>query len=104
GLGVIGFLDDFIKIRRRRSLGLNATAKLVGQLLVGGSFAVLALQFDNARGLTPASVNLSFVRDIGVISFGAVLFVLFAVLLISGFSNAVNLTDGLDGLASGAAT
>lgn len=101
GLGVVGFLDDFIKIRKQRSLGLNKTAKLVGQLVIGVSFAVLALNFKNRHGLTPASDNLSFVRDIAEISLGPILFVAFAYLLISGFSNAVNFTDGLDGLAAG---
>lgn len=104
GLGIVGFLDDFIKIHKQRSLGLTATAKIVGQLLVGISFAVLVLQFEDRNGLAPASVNLSFVRDIGLISFGAVLFVAFAFLLVTGFSNAFNLTDGLDGLAAGCAT
>jgi len=102
GMGVVGFLDDFIKIRNQRSLGLSATAKLVGQLAVGISFAVLALQFRDQSGLTPASVHLSYVRDIPQISLGAVLFVAFAYLVISGTSNAVNLTDGLDGLCAGA--
>ncbi|CAN5154044.1 phospho-N-acetylmuramoyl-pentapeptide-transferase [soil metagenome] len=101
GLGLVGFLDDFIKIRKQRSLGLNKTAKLVGQFVIGVSFAVLALQFPR-EGITPASTSLSFVRDIPEITFGTVLFVVFAYLLISGFSNAVNLTDGLDGLACGA--
>jgi phospho-N-acetylmuramoyl-pentapeptide-transferase len=101
GMGLVGFLDDFIKIRRQRNLGLSATAKLVGQLAVGISFAILALRFRNAAGLTPASVHLSYVRDIPQISFGAILFVAFAYLVISGTSNAVNLTDGLDGLAAG---
>ena len=101
GLGVVGFLDDFIKIRKQRSLGLSATAKLVGQLGVGISFAVLALQFRDASGLTPASTHLSFVRDIPEISFGAVGFVIFAYVVISGTSNGVNLTDGLDGLCAG---
>jgi phospho-N-acetylmuramoyl-pentapeptide-transferase len=101
GMGVVGFLDDFIKIRRQRNLGLSATAKLVGQLAVGISFAILALRFRDAAGLTPASVHLSYVRDIPQISFGAILFVAFAYLVISGTSNAVNLTDGLDGLAAG---
>jgi phospho-N-acetylmuramoyl-pentapeptide-transferase len=101
GMGLVGFLDDFIKIRRQRNLGLSATAKLVGQLAIGISFAILALRFRNAAGLTPASVHLSYVRDIPQISFGAVLFVAFAFLVISGTSNAVNLTDGLDGLAAG---
>lgn len=103
GLGVVGFLDDYIKIAKQRSLGLNKTAKLVGQLFVSVSFAILALQFKQG-GITPASTNISFVRDIAVLSLGAVGFVIFAVLFISGFSNATNLTDGLDGLAAGCAT
>jgi phospho-N-acetylmuramoyl-pentapeptide-transferase len=103
GMGVVGFLDDFIKIRNQRSLGLSATAKLIGQLAVGISFAVLALQFKDHTGLSPASVHLSYVRDIPQISFGAILFVVFAYLVISGTSNAVNLTDGLDGLCAGSA-
>ena len=103
GMGVVGFLDDFIKVRNQRSLGLSATAKLVGQLAVGISFAILALQFKDANGLSPASVHLSYVRDIPQISFGAILFVVFAYLVISGTSNAVNLTDGLDGLCAGSA-
>ena len=101
GLGVVGFLDDFIKIRNQRSLGLSATAKFVGQFLVAISFAILALRFRDGSGLTPASTNLSFVRDIPQISLTAVGFVVFAYLVISGTSNAVNLTDGLDGLAAG---
>ena len=101
GLGVVGFLDDFIKIRKQRSLGLSATAKFVGQLGVGVSFAILALNFRDDSGLTPASTHLSYVRDIPQIGLGAVLFVVFAYLIISGTSNAVNLTDGLDGLAAG---
>ena len=101
GLGVVGFLDDFIKIRKQRSLGLSATAKFGGQFGVGISFAVLALQFRDETGLTPASTKLSFVRDIPQLTLGTVLFVVFAYLVISGTSNAVNLTDGLDGLAAG---
>ncbi|HEY2207163.1 MAG TPA: phospho-N-acetylmuramoyl-pentapeptide-transferase [Pseudonocardia sp.] len=100
-LGIVGFLDDFIKLRRQRNLGLNKTSKLVGQLLTAVIFAVLALRFVNAYGLTPASVRPSFVRDILVLSFGTVGFVLFCYLLVTAWSNAVNLTDGLDGLAAG---
>jgi phospho-N-acetylmuramoyl-pentapeptide-transferase len=102
GLGVVGFLDDFIKIRRQRSLGLNATAKFIGQLFIGCSFAIMALHFKNSHGLAPASTHLSFVRDLPKIGFGAILFVLVAYIVISGTSNAVNLTDGLDGLCAGA--
>jgi len=102
-LGLVGFLDDFIKIRKQRSLGLNKTAKLVGQFVSAVSFAVLALQFRNDAGLRPASLDLSFVRDIPQLTLGAVGFVVFAYLIITATSNAVNLTDGLDGLASGSA-
>jgi phospho-N-acetylmuramoyl-pentapeptide-transferase len=101
GLGMVGFLDDFIKIRKQRSLGLTAAAKFAGQLVVGVGFGVLALQFRNDRGLTPASKNLSFVRDYAEIGLGAIGFVIFAYLVITATSNAVNLTDGLDGLATG---
>ncbi|WP_019806291.1 phospho-N-acetylmuramoyl-pentapeptide-transferase [Saccharomonospora halophila] len=102
GLGLVGFLDDFIKIRKQRNLGLNKTAKLVGQLLVALSFAVLVVQFPDANGLTPASQNLSYARDLELIVFPLPIFMLFCYLLISAWSNAVNFTDGLDGLAGGA--
>ena len=104
GLGTVGFLDDFIKIRKQRSLGLRAQAKFGGQLIIAIVFGVLALQRRNGLGLTPASTHLSFVRDIGMIGLGAVGFVILAYLIISATSNAVNLTDGLDGLAAGAST
>jgi phospho-N-acetylmuramoyl-pentapeptide-transferase len=100
-LGVVGFLDDFIKLRRARNLGLNKTSKTVGQILTATIFAILATRFATADGLTPASVNLSFVRDITVLSFGIVGFVLLANIIIAAWSNAVNFTDGLDGLAAG---
>jgi phospho-N-acetylmuramoyl-pentapeptide-transferase len=102
-LGLVGFLDDLIKIRRQRNLGLNKTSKLVGQLVAAVLFAALALRFPDSNGVTPASTNLSFVRDIAVVSFGAAGFVLFCYLLVSAWSNAVNFTDGLDGLAAGSA-
>ncbi|GAB3193485.1 phospho-N-acetylmuramoyl-pentapeptide-transferase [Geodermatophilus arenarius] len=101
GLGTVGFLDDYLKIRFRRSLGLNKTSKLVGQLVVGVAFAVLAINFPDEAGVTPASEFVSFVRDIDPLFLGSVGFVVLAYLFIAGFSNAVNLTDGLDGLAAG---
>ena len=101
GLGVVGFLDDFIKIRKQRNLGLNKTAKMVGQLAVAVVFAVLAVNFADDYGFTPASIQLSFVRDLTIISFGTIGFVVFCYLAVSGWSNAVNFTDGLDGLAGG---
>ena len=101
-LGGVGFLDDLIKIRRSRNLGLNKTAKTVGQITAAVLFGVLVLQFRNAAGLTPGSPNLSYVREIATIAFTPVVFVLFCVIVVSAWSNAVNFTDGLDGLAAGA--
>jgi phospho-N-acetylmuramoyl-pentapeptide-transferase len=101
-LGGVGFIDDLIKIRRQRSLGLRARAKIIGQLVVAVVFGILALQFRNGVGLSPASTHLSYVRDIAV-PLGAVGFVVVAYVIITATSNAVNLTDGLDGLAAGAA-
>ncbi|HEU5007765.1 MAG TPA: phospho-N-acetylmuramoyl-pentapeptide-transferase [Jatrophihabitantaceae bacterium] len=102
GLGVVGFLDDFIKIRKQRSLGLRARAKFGGQLIVAVVFGVLALQFRNSLGLTPASTHLSYVRDLAPVGLGAVGFVILSYVIVAATSNAVNLTDGLDGLAAGA--
>jgi phospho-N-acetylmuramoyl-pentapeptide-transferase len=102
GLGLVGFVDDFIKLFMRRSLGLRSGAKLAGQAIVGAIFAILALHFPDGYDLTPASEHISFVTDSGII-LGPVLFVLWVILMVTGTSNAVNLTDGLDGLASGAA-
>jgi phospho-N-acetylmuramoyl-pentapeptide-transferase len=108
GLGLVGFLDDYIKISRQRSLGLRAGTKLLGQSIVAIAFAVLALLFHDSNGRTPASTNISFIRDTpvdlaigGVAAIGLVLFVIWAMVIIAGMSNGVNLTDGLDGLATG---
>ena len=102
GMGVVGFLDDFIKIFRQRSLGLRSKAKLAGQTLVAAAFAILALQFPDGRGQKPASPFISFIRDISWLHIGSVLVVIWVLLLIAGMSNGVNLADGLDGLATGA--
>ncbi|WP_405826209.1 phospho-N-acetylmuramoyl-pentapeptide-transferase [Streptomyces sp. NBC_01390] len=101
GMGLVGFLDDYIKIVKRRSLGLRAKAKMAGQLTIGIGFAVLSLQFADSVGNTPASTKLSFVQDFGW-TIGPVLFVVWALFMILAMSNGVNLTDGLDGLATGA--
>jgi phospho-N-acetylmuramoyl-pentapeptide-transferase len=103
GLGVVGFLDDFIKISKQRSLGLRSKAKIAGQSLVAVAFAVLSLQFPDERGITPASPAVSFLRDIEWLDqLPIILVVPWVLLLIAAASNGVNLTDGLDGLASGA--
>jgi phospho-N-acetylmuramoyl-pentapeptide-transferase len=102
GLGVVGFADDFIKLYMRRSLGLRSGPKLVGQAVVGGIFAVLAVHFPDGYDLTPASLHLSFLTDFGI-SIGPVFFIVWVIIMVAGTSNAVNLTDGLDGLATGTA-
>ncbi|MEE6180027.1 phospho-N-acetylmuramoyl-pentapeptide-transferase [Mycobacterium sp. 050134] len=101
-LGVVGFTDDYLKVRRGRNLGLNKRAKSAGQLVAAILFGVLALQFRSADGLTPGSPALSYVRDIAAFALPPVVFVLFCIMVVSAWSNAVNLTDGLDGLAAGA--
>jgi phospho-N-acetylmuramoyl-pentapeptide-transferase len=101
GLGFVGFVDDFLKLFRKRSLGLGSGAKLLGQAIVGVIFAVLVIHFPDGYDLTPASEHISFLADFGV-SIGAVLFVVWVLIMVTATSNGVNLTDGLDGLASGA--
>src|SRR5690625_5739845 len=82
GMGLIGFLDDYIKISNQRSLGLTATGKIIGQGAVGITFAILALNFPNSQGFTPASTAISVFRDTACdLAFagpvvGAILFVL----------------------------
>lgn len=94
GLAAVGAADDLLKIRRRRSLGLNKTTKLLGQALVAVVFAVAVIHFNS--WLHP---QLSFIRTTGL-RLGIVFYV-WAFLMIAAASNGVNLTDGLDGLASG---
>jgi phospho-N-acetylmuramoyl-pentapeptide-transferase len=101
GLGLVGFIDDFLKISRQTSVGLRSGAKLAGQVVVGTVFALEVLQHPDGYDLTPADAHLSFLRDFGP-AIGVLPFVIWIVILIAGFSNGVNLTDGLDGLATGA--
>ncbi|MBL7500360.1 phospho-N-acetylmuramoyl-pentapeptide-transferase [Frankia sp. CNm7] len=100
GLGVVGFLDDYIKIRKQRSLGLTARMKFAGQAAVALAFGLLAVRFKNSDGLLPGSTFISVVRDTEI-SVGIIGFPLLAWMIIAATSNAVNLTDGLDGLAAG---
>jgi phospho-N-acetylmuramoyl-pentapeptide-transferase len=104
GLGTVGFLDDYIKIAKQRSLGLRSKAKMAGQTIVAVAFGWLALTRPDSRGNTPASLSISFTRDMERWTLPAVLVVLLILVMIAGASNAVNLTDGLDGLATGAST
>ncbi len=93
GLGFVGFVDDFIKVRRQRSLGLSKAAKIAGQGVVAVAFGLIAVK------LAHVPTDLSFIRDTGV-NLGIAFYLWLFVILVSS-SNAVNLTDGLDGLASG---
>ncbi len=98
GAGFVGFLDDFIKVRSQRSLGLRARTKMIGLLIVGTTFAVLAIR------LADVHTTLSFTSfDSPGIGLGRVGWVVLAVFMIAGTTNGVNLSDGLDGLAAGSA-
>ncbi len=104
GCGMVGFLDDYIKIVKQRSLGLRSKAKMIGLTVVALVFGVVSLlpALEDDRGLTPASTAVSFIRDIEWLTLPAVLAVVLFWLVITGTSNAVNLADGYDGLATGA--
>jgi phospho-N-acetylmuramoyl-pentapeptide-transferase len=97
GAAFVGLVDDWIKVRDRK--GITGRAKMAGLLLVAGAFAWSVLVKADV------STNLSFTRidslDIDLTKVG---WVLFAILVFAGFTNAVNLTDGLDGLAAGSAS
>jgi phospho-N-acetylmuramoyl-pentapeptide-transferase len=99
--GAVGFIDDYLKVRRRNSLGLNKRGKLVGQMLVGAVFGVIALYFPSTNGQTVGSTRISFVRDINWFDVGKIASVIIFIFVVMAMSNAVNLTDGLDGLATG---
>jgi phospho-N-acetylmuramoyl-pentapeptide-transferase len=92
-LGCLGFIDDYIKIRRSRSLGLQKRAKFVGQLIVSAAFGFVAVELvgigTDVSYLSSTAVNLG------------IAFYLWVFVMISAASNSVNLTDGLDGLAVG---
>lgn len=103
GLGLIGFLDDWIKVAKQRSLGLRSKAKLIGQIVVGLVFAILAIRIENDNGITPITHHISFVRDMTFWTLPTAVLLIWVLLMIAGASNGVNLTDGLDGLATGAA-
>jgi phospho-N-acetylmuramoyl-pentapeptide-transferase len=102
GLGFVGFLDDFLKVMRQHNLGLRSAAKMIGQTVVALIFGFLALSgwLEDGDLRRPASHHLSFIKDIGW-ELPTLVVMLLIWLLVTGFSNAVNLTDGLDGLATG---
>jgi phospho-N-acetylmuramoyl-pentapeptide-transferase len=93
GMGFIGFLDDYIKYARKHNQGLTKKWKFGGQLVVAGLFAWGA----QAAGV---STELSFVRPLGI-DLGPALYFLLVLFMLTATANAVNLTDGLDGLVAG---
>ena len=117
GFGIVGFIDDYMKVKRQNSLGLSGWRKIAGQLIVAVFFGVGALNFPNANGTTPGSSAVSFFRDLPLLDFrsletsitvlgigavlGWILYLAWVSLIGIATSNSVNLTDGLDGLAAG---
>jgi phospho-N-acetylmuramoyl-pentapeptide-transferase len=101
GLGFVGFLDDWLKVSREKSLGLKGRYKILGQVIIAAIFGYLGIQFADNEGLTPISLNLSIVRDTSIV-LGSVVVVIWIALMVTATSNGVNLADGLDGLATGA--
>jgi phospho-N-acetylmuramoyl-pentapeptide-transferase len=96
GFGAVGFLDDYLKVRRRRSLGLTKAQKFLGTAVVSVAFAVIVAHYSSHTG---TATTISFIRDTGV-KLGA-FYLLWCFFVLTASSNAVNLTDGLDGLAAG---
>ncbi|MGI8407832.1 MAG: phospho-N-acetylmuramoyl-pentapeptide-transferase [Actinomycetota bacterium] len=92
-LGLLGFLDDFIKIYKSRSLGLQSRAKFLGQLVIGLAFAGLAVKLINI------GTDISFFRSTAINLHW--FFFIWVFIMIAASSNGVNLTDGMDGLAVG---
>jgi phospho-N-acetylmuramoyl-pentapeptide-transferase len=97
----IGFIDDFLKVTKRNSAGLSGRWKLALQLAVGTGFGVLTVGFADGAGQTVGSTHLSWVREIGWLDVGKVGAIVLFIAVIMASTNAVNLTDGLDGLAAG---
>ena len=100
-LGLVGFLDDYMKVSRQNSAGISGKAKIFGQVFFASIFGYLGTHFPDKDGLTPISLNLSTLRDTSI-SLGPILVVVWIAFMVTATSNGVNLTDGLDGLASGA--
>ena len=100
-LGAIGFIDDWLKVSRQNSRGLKGRYKLMGQAILAGIFGYLGLRFADSDSLTPISQYLSGVRETSIY-LGSFLVIIWIIIMVMSASNGVNLTDGLDGLATGA--
>lgn len=108
-MGMIGLLDDYLKLRQKRlgqkKNGLVERYKLMGQVTAGLALGIYLWQFPLSPNLSGASTTLPFFKFYLVLPLAgfAWVYVLFTTFIITGTSNAVNITDGLDGLASGLA-
>ena len=100
-LGVLGFVDDWLKVSRQKSLGLTGKQKILGQTVFAAIFGGLGIHFADHHSLTPISLFLSTVRDTSL-KLGPIIVVIWIIFMVTATSNGVNLTDGLDGLATGA--
>ena len=108
GLGFIGFIDDFLKVKRQNSIGLAGGYKILGTVIIAIIFGIIALTYRDANERAPASTAISFVRDLNFdfvavfgVTAGITIFIIWIVLITTATTNAVNLADGLDGLAAG---
>jgi len=97
-MGVIGFMDDYLKAIKHQPRGLVARKKMIGQILLGALFA-LGLQYLAPGDLYDGTTSIPFFKNY-ILNLG-ILYLPFIIIVITGSSNAVNLTDGLDGLAIG---
>lgn len=106
-MGFLGFIDDFAKVRKKQNLGLSVRAKLFGQIIFASIYALLALMLPTQSGIASAQPGMSFIEkpffDFSMFgkAIGIVIFIIWVNFLMAAWSNAVNLTDGLDGLAAG---
>ncbi len=100
-MGAIGFVDDYLKIVRRRPRGLVARYKMAGQITFGLALGFLLLAFPwTGTVLPPSATTLPFLKYVYVVMLPP-LYIVWVTFIVAGSSNAVNLTDGLDGLATG---
>ena len=106
-MGFLGFIDDFAKVRKKQSEGLTVKGKFIGQFILATIYAVLALILPTKSGFPSAQAGMSFIEK-PFFSFefagrvvAIVLFVIWVNFLMTAWTNAINLTDGLDGLAAG---
>ena len=110
-MGIIGFIDDYLKIKKNYSKGLIARYKLIGQIIIGVIISYIIIynnlidyniisSQNTLNSITSTSISLPFIAN-GFLDVGIYLYIILVILIITGTSNAINLTDGLDGLATG---